>query len=101
MLLNDNRLAGLDVDGRYGSRTASAVTNYQTAYSLDADGKVGNDTWESLQGRLDYEGEEYDYSGSTYHRYEAGGNYNFWHRENGNWYVSTGGDDDARGPRFN
>lgn len=43
------------VDGIYGSRTASAVTMFQSDYGLDADGVVGSKTWAKLQELQEYE----------------------------------------------
>lgn len=38
----------LNVDGKMGNRTETAVKQYQNAVGLNADGKVGPDTWNSL-----------------------------------------------------
>lgn len=48
-LLNQNGYS-LDVDGIFGSKTQSAVRDYQQNNSLDVDGIVGNNTWNSLLG---------------------------------------------------
>ncbi|TDT31062.1 peptidoglycan-binding protein [Naumannella halotolerans] len=39
---------GVDVDGKFGSGTASAVKDFQSENDLDADGVVGPDTWKAL-----------------------------------------------------
>ena len=38
----------LTVDGRYGSATVQAVTAFQRANGLAADGKAGRQTWDTL-----------------------------------------------------
>ncbi len=43
-------LIQLNVDGRYGSATASAVMQYQALTGLTMDGVVGRATWDSLIG---------------------------------------------------
>lgn len=47
-LLNEKNGAGLQEDGIFGSKTLSAVRNYQKANSLQVDGIVGPKTWTSL-----------------------------------------------------
>lgn len=42
------RLGGLEVDGKYGPRTEAAVIAYQTAHQLKPDGIVGPVTWRHL-----------------------------------------------------
>lgn len=39
------------IDGIYGEQTAQAVTAYQAAAGLEADGEVGGDTWSALLKR--------------------------------------------------
>ena len=46
-LLNQNGY-NLSVDGIFGSKTASAVKDYQKKNNLSVDGIVGNNTWNSL-----------------------------------------------------
>ena len=46
-LLNQ-RGYGLDVDGIFGSRTQSAVRDWQQRSGLTVDGIVGKNTWGSL-----------------------------------------------------
>lgn len=41
-------LASVTVDGQYGSATAGAVRNFQTAAGLTRDGSVGINTWNEL-----------------------------------------------------
>lgn len=48
-LLNQNGYS-LDVDGIFGSKTQSAVKDYQTKNKLAVDGIAGNETWGSLSG---------------------------------------------------
>ena len=38
----------LNADGRFGSKTTSAVRSFQKANSLPADGVIGPDTWSAL-----------------------------------------------------
>ena len=40
----------LDVDGKFGAKTQSAVKSYQKNSGLSVDGIVGNNTWTSLYG---------------------------------------------------
>lgn len=40
----------LDVDGKFGAKTQSAVKSYQKSKGLSVDGIVGNNTWTSLSG---------------------------------------------------
>ena len=47
--------AGFDpgsADGKMGPKTVQAVKNFQEANGLKADGVVGKETWEKLQGYL-------------------------------------------------
>lgn len=48
-LLNQNGYT-LDVDGIFGTKTQSAVKEYQQKNGLDVDGIVGNNTWAALMG---------------------------------------------------
>jgi len=48
-LLNQNGYS-LDVDGIFGSKTQSAVKDYQRNAGLTVDGIVGNNTWSALLG---------------------------------------------------
>lgn len=41
----------LDVDGQFGSKTQSAVKDYQKKNNLSVDGIVGNNTWGSLSAK--------------------------------------------------
>jgi peptidoglycan hydrolase-like protein with peptidoglycan-binding domain len=43
--------ANLSIDGSFGSRTASAVQDFQASQGLDVDGTVGPMTWEVLVTR--------------------------------------------------
>lgn len=38
----------LTADGKFGTKTAAAVSNFQTLSGLTADGKVGKNTWAKL-----------------------------------------------------
>ncbi len=40
----------LDVDGKFGTKTKTAVKSYQKSKGLSVDGIVGNNTWTSLAG---------------------------------------------------
>lgn len=40
----------LDVDGKFGTKTQTAVKSYQKSKGLAVDGIVGNNTWTSLSG---------------------------------------------------
>lgn len=42
------QLPTLSVDGKYGSGTAKAVSEFQTLAALSVDGKVGQTTWDAL-----------------------------------------------------
>ena len=42
----------LDVDGKFGAKTQSAVKSYQKSKGLSVDGIVGNNTWTSLSGSV-------------------------------------------------
>lgn len=53
----------LTVDGRFGSGTTAAVRRYQTEKGLQADGRVGRNTWDALIG--DYNA-AFDGSADTY-----------------------------------
>lgn len=44
----NNEGYSLDVDGKFGSKTRSAVKSYQKSKGLSVDGIVGNNTWTSL-----------------------------------------------------
>jgi len=49
------KLAGFNpgpIDGRLGPRTKSAVSDFQMAHGLEADGKVGPKTWSKLESFL-------------------------------------------------
>lgn len=48
LLLNGKNKAGLDVDGKFGAKTETAVKNYQKAKGLEVDGHVGKNTWNKL-----------------------------------------------------
>lgn len=48
-MLNEINDAGLDVDGSFGSKTQTAVKNFQKKYSLKVDGIVGPATWSKLE----------------------------------------------------
>lgn len=55
-------IPAVQVDGKFGSGTASAVRQFQTAANLTVDGKVGNNTWNALYeayASLHGEGEQY------------------------------------------
>ena len=41
-------LGGLNVDGRYGTSTETAVRRFQREQGLKIDGHVGRDTWDAL-----------------------------------------------------
>lgn len=43
-------LIQLNVDGRYGSATSSAVMQYQALAGLSMDGLIGRNTWDSIVG---------------------------------------------------
>ena len=42
----------LDVDGKFGSKTQTAVKSYQKSKGLSVDGIVGNNTWTSLSDSI-------------------------------------------------
>lgn len=42
----------LDVDGKFGTKTQSAVKSYQKSKGLAVDGIVGDNTWTSLSGNV-------------------------------------------------
>ena len=42
----------LDVDGKFGTKTQSAVKSYQKSQGLAVDGIVGDNTWTSLSGNV-------------------------------------------------
>lgn len=48
-LLNEVDDAGLDVDGSFGSKTQTAVKNFQKEYKLKVDGIAGPATWGKLE----------------------------------------------------
>lgn len=48
VLLNYYGKFNLEVDGDFGPKTKSAVTDYQMKYSLEVDGIVGKETWTHL-----------------------------------------------------
>lgn len=48
MLLNSKFGYKLDIDGDFGSKTESAVKDFQTKHGLTADGVVGAKTWKAL-----------------------------------------------------
>lgn len=43
------KILGVTVDGDFGKDTEAAVINFQIAHHLDADGKVGPETWSALK----------------------------------------------------
>jgi putative peptidoglycan binding protein len=45
-----------DTNGEFGDDLESAVTQYQSAYGLSADGVVRHDTWAALTGRATHSG---------------------------------------------
>ena len=46
--------SSLDIDGEFGGNTAFALTNFQTAAGLTADGVCGTKTWAKLKSGLTY-----------------------------------------------
>lgn len=42
----------VDTDGKYGSKTATSVSEFQRAVNLNADGIVGSNTWDALINKL-------------------------------------------------
>jgi peptidoglycan hydrolase-like protein with peptidoglycan-binding domain len=50
VMLLQRTLGGLEVDGKFGPKTDTAVREYQTAKGLKRDGIVGPKTWASLLG---------------------------------------------------
>lgn len=48
ILLDRARFAPGEIDGQAGSNLARALSGYQAAHGLDADGEMGPKTWESL-----------------------------------------------------
>ncbi|WP_286160145.1 peptidoglycan-binding domain-containing protein [Streptomyces yunnanensis] len=48
LLANRHYLTWKDVTGNFGAKTRTAVTKFQTAHHLAADGKVGKGTWRAL-----------------------------------------------------
>lgn len=44
----------LDIDGEFGANTAFALTNFQTAAGLTADGVCGSKTWAKLRNGITY-----------------------------------------------
>lgn len=48
-ILNEVDDAGLDVDGSFGSKTQTAVKNFQKEYKLKVDGIAGPATWSKLE----------------------------------------------------
>lgn len=53
LLLNEQGHPVGEADGSFGPATAGAVTSFQAAHGLDADGIVGPATWAALQGAAD------------------------------------------------
>jgi hypothetical protein len=51
LLVKKGFLKESQVDTIFGNNTALAVKNFQKANGLDADGIVGNDTWEKLEAK--------------------------------------------------
>jgi peptidoglycan hydrolase-like protein with peptidoglycan-binding domain len=44
------KLGGLTIDGKFGSKTEASVKSFQKAKNLTADGIVGKNTWRALFG---------------------------------------------------
>lgn len=68
-------LGGLNVDGRYGTSTETAVRRFQREQGLKIDGHVGRDTWDALyRAWADKNGEGEIWPGVTMRRGSRGAN---------------------------
>ena len=66
-------LGGLNVDGRYGTSTETAVRRFQREQGLKIDGHVGRDTWDALyRAWADKNGEGEIWPGVTMRRGSRG-----------------------------
>lgn len=66
-------LGGLNVDGRYGASTETAVRRFQREQGLKIDGHVGRDTWDALyRAWADKNGEGEIWPGVTMRRGSRG-----------------------------
>ena len=90
----------VSIDGIYGSQTKSKVEVYQDHFGLDADGKVGNQTWGSFQSDLAWtRTDDPEWSSGRnmwYYSYNLpldGENYYIRHYADGAWYVQDTDDD--------
>lgn len=78
-------------DGVYGSGTANAVTSFQTARGIGADGICGPTTWSHMRSTLRYTGRSSDGYNLYKGYYNSTNHMRQYNVTNGSWYCNASG----------